>query len=60
MVKAQMSKRISVTLPDRTHRLLELLAEKEGTSLSDLSSYILRKAVDLALERGEVKDTEGK
>ncbi|WP_228061306.1 ribbon-helix-helix domain-containing protein [[Phormidium] sp. LEGE 05292] len=57
MVKAQMSKRISVTLPDRTHRLLELLAEKEGTSLSDLSSYILRKAVDLALERGEIKDT---
>lgn len=58
MIKSQMSKRISVTLPDRTHKLLELLAEKEGTSLSDLSSYILRKAVDLALERGEIKEDE--
>lgn len=51
-----MSKRLSITVPDRTQKLLEKLAEKEGTSLSDLCSYLLRKAVDGALERGEITE----
>lgn len=55
-MRAGMSKRLSITVPDRTQKLLEKLAEKEGTSLSDLCSYLLRKAVDGALERGEITE----
>lgn len=54
MVRSSMSKRVSVTVPDRTHELLEIWAEVEGTSLSDLASYILRRAVDEAEGQGKI------
>lgn len=51
---SRMTKRISVTLPDLTHQQLQEWAETEGTSLSDLAGYVIRKAVDEALESGKI------
>jgi len=50
------SKRINVTLPDRTGQLIEKLAKTEGRSISSMAAYLLQKAVDEARTQGLVKE----
>ncbi|MDV3002755.1 MAG: hypothetical protein N5P05_004410 (plasmid) [Chroococcopsis gigantea SAG 12.99] len=51
----KMTKKLSTTLPDLTYQLLQDWADTEGTSLSDLSGYIIRKAVEEAQREGKIK-----
>jgi len=50
------SKRINVTLPDRTGQLIEKLAKTEGRSVSSMAAYLLQKAVDEVRTQGLIKD----
>jgi hypothetical protein len=50
------SKRINVTLPDRTGQLIEQWAEVEGRSISSMAAYLLQKAVDDARAKGLIRD----
>ncbi|ELS34820.1 MULTISPECIES: ribbon-helix-helix domain-containing protein [Pseudanabaena] len=52
------SKRINVTLPDKTGALIEKLASVEGRSVSSMAAYLIQKAVDDAREKGLIKDEE--
>ena len=50
------SKRINVTLPDRTGQLIEKLAKTEGRSVSSMAAYLLQKAVDDSRTQGLIKE----
>jgi len=50
------SKRINVTLPDRTGQLIEKLAKTEGRSVSSMAAYLLQKAVDEFRTQGLIKE----
>jgi len=52
------SKRINVTLPDRTGQLIEEWAELEGRSVSSMAAYLLQKAVDDARVKGLVTQVD--
>ncbi|MEM9540776.1 MAG: hypothetical protein AAGA60_14885 [Cyanobacteria bacterium P01_E01_bin.42] len=51
---SEMTKRISVSLPDLTHEKLQRWADIEGTSLSDHAAYLLRRAVEIAENEGKL------
>ena len=52
-----MTKRLSTSLPDLTYQMLLDWADTEGTSLSDLTGYILKRAVEEAQKEGKIKPT---
>lgn len=43
------SKRVNVTLPDVVAELLEQWADHEGRSVSNLTAYVVEKAVEAAV-----------
>jgi hypothetical protein len=49
-----MSKRLNITLPDGTAKLIEKWASQEGRSMSGLVTYLVQKAVDDARDKGVV------
>jgi len=49
-----MSKRLNITLPDGTAKLIEKWASQEGRSMSGLVTYLVQKAVDEARDKGVV------
>jgi len=49
-----MSKRISISIPDSTCDKLKKWANQEGTSVSDLAGYLLRKEVEEAEKTGRL------
>lgn len=49
-----MSKRLNITLPDGTAKLVEQWASQEGRSMSGLVTYLVQKAVDEARDKGLV------
>ncbi len=53
----QMTKRLSTSLPDLTYQMLLDWANTEGTSLSDLTGYILKRAVEEAQDEGKIRPT---
>lgn len=53
-----MSKRISISIPDSTCDKLKKWANQEGTSLSDLAGYLLRKEVEEAEKTGRLSANE--
>lgn len=53
----EMTKRLSTSLPDLTYQMLQDWADTEGTSLSDLSGYIIKRAVEEAQKEGKIKST---
>jgi hypothetical protein len=53
-----MTKRLSTSLPDLTYQMLIDWADTEGTSLSDLTGYILKRAVEEAQKEGKIKPTK--
>lgn len=42
-------KRLSASIPDKLYERLELLAEHEGRSVSNLVSYLLEHSIDMKL-----------
>ncbi len=52
--KGKMTKRISISVPDLTHEKLQRWADIEGTSLSDLAAYILRREIEIAEREGKL------
>jgi predicted transcriptional regulator len=38
-------RRVTITVPDQTHRRLLALSDEEGRSLSNLASYLLEQAL---------------
>ena len=50
-----MTKRLSISVPDLTHEKLQLWADIEGTSLSDLASYLLRREIENAEKEGKLQ-----
>ena len=55
-----MTKRISISIPDLTHEKLQHWADIEGTSLSDLASYLLRRDVEIAEKEGKLPQLPAK
>lgn len=53
----EMTKRLSTSLPDLIYQMLQDWADTEETSLSDLSGYILKRAVEDAQKEGKIKPT---
>lgn len=52
--KRTMTKRISVSVPDLAHEKLQKWADIEGTSLSDLAAYLLRREIEIAEREGRL------
>jgi tartrate dehydratase alpha subunit/fumarate hydratase class I-like protein len=52
--KRKMTKRISVSMPDLAHEKLQRWADIEGTSLSDLAAYLLRREIEIAEKEGRL------
>jgi predicted HicB family RNase H-like nuclease len=50
----QMSKKLIANIPDRTHALLKVWADKDGLSLSALSAHLLKIATDEAEREGRI------
>lgn len=55
--RRKMTKRISVSVPDLAHEKLQKWADIEGTSLSDLAAYILRRELEIAEKAGKLSQT---
>jgi|JI8StandDraft_2_1071088.scaffolds.fasta_scaffold19961_5 hypothetical protein len=55
-----MSKRLNITLPDGTAKLVEQWASQEGRSMSGLVTYLVQKAVDEARDKGLVSTASNK
>jgi hypothetical protein len=49
-----MSKRLNITLPDGTAKLIEQWASQEGRSMAGLVTYLVQKSVDEARDKGLV------
>jgi len=49
-----MSKRLNITLPDGTAKLIEQWAFQEGRSMAGLVTYLVQKSVDEARDKGLV------
>lgn len=54
-MRSKVTKRVSASLPDAAMEKLKLWASIEGTSISDLVGYLLRRAIDEAEEQGKFK-----
>lgn len=49
----EMSKRVNVYLPDETAEKLEEWAKNQGHSLSSLAAFLVERAVEAALVKGD-------
>jgi hypothetical protein len=49
------TKRISVSLPDLSAEKLQRWADIEGTSVSDLAAYLLRRDIENAEKEGRLE-----
>jgi hypothetical protein len=58
LVDKPVSKRINVTLPDRTGQIIEQWAELEGRSVSSMAAYLIQKAVDDARAKGLIIESD--
>lgn len=50
----KMSKRIMITLPDKSAQLLEQWANKDGLSVSAMAAYIIKSATDTEEREGRL------
>lgn len=55
-IHPDMSKRIQVILSDRASADLEEWAHSEGRSVSNLSAYLLERAIEEARQQGRLKN----
>lgn len=54
------SRRIHVTLPDKTFALLERWADDQGRPTANLAAFLLEKAIEQAIREGKLSDMEDK
>jgi hypothetical protein len=54
MIKAPVSKRIHVTIPEGTYTKLEVWATSENRPVANLAAYLLQKAIEEAEAEGKI------
>ena len=54
MIRAQVSKKVFVTLPDSVHEDLERWADLQGRPTANLAAFLIETGINLGKEKGDL------